>query len=60
MCKSRYLILKDKKFTWLCLLNLFIKIIFLFNQTTIEANILIKLIEKKLKLKKNIMQSCTC
>jgi len=48
MYKLIYLILKDKKFTWLCLLNLFIKIIFLFNQTTIKINTLIKLIEKKL------------
>jgi hypothetical protein len=37
-CWSRYLISKNKTFTLLCLLNLFIKIIFLFKQTIIYRN----------------------
>jgi len=41
-----YLILQDETFTWLCLLNVFIKIFFLFNQTIIETDTHIKLIEK--------------
>jgi len=36
--KLRYLISQDKIFTQLCLLNLFIKFIFLFYQTTIKID----------------------
>jgi len=41
--KSGYLILQDDIFTRLCLLNLFIKIIFVFKQIIIEIDIQIKL-----------------
>jgi len=57
MYRSRYLILKDKIFTRLCLLNLFIKF-FLFKQMIIEEKkyyarlyILEILFENKKKLK---------
>jgi hypothetical protein len=43
--RSRYLILKTKIFTQLCLLNLFINIIFLFKQMIIKIETQIKLIE---------------
>jgi hypothetical protein len=45
MYESKYLILQDKRFTRLCLLNFFITILFLFNLTIIEINKHIKLIE---------------
>jgi len=45
MYKSRYLISQDKIFTRLCLLNLFIKINFLLNQTIIKIDTHIKLSE---------------
>ena len=35
---SKYLISQHGPLTWLCLMNLFIKIKFLFNQTTIKIN----------------------
>jgi hypothetical protein len=43
--KSRYLILQYRSCTWLCLMTLFIKIKFLFNQTIIEINKHMKEIE---------------
>jgi len=46
-------------FTWLYLLNFFIKIIFLFKQTIIEIELQIKLIKlNKIKGKTNIMEDC--
>jgi hypothetical protein len=44
---SRYLILKDETFTQLCLLNLFIKVIFLLKKTITKIETRIKLIGKK-------------
>jgi len=38
MCRLRNLISQDVKFTRLCLLNLLIKIIFLFNQMIIKID----------------------
>jgi len=47
MYLSRYLILKDETFTQLCLLNLFIKVIFLLKKMITKIETHIKLIGKK-------------
>jgi len=50
-CISKYLILKHGIFTQLFLLNLFIKIIFLFKKMIIEIKAQIKLIKKNKRKK---------
>ena len=44
-CRSKYLISQHSLFTRLCLMILYINIIFLFNKIIIKINIHIKLIE---------------
>jgi hypothetical protein len=44
-CRLKYLISQDETFTLLCLLNLFIKIFFSFNQIIIKIDTDVKLIE---------------
>jgi len=44
-CRLKYLISQDEIFTLLCLLNLFIKIFFSFNQIIIKIDTDVKLIE---------------
>lgn len=59
MYRSKYLILKDRIFNKLSLLNLFIKISFLFNQMILKLDTHTKFIKQNKRERENIMQDYT-